>query len=113
MIRFVGEDGYVRVETFSQEKDRLTKIAKGQSVDRFLYGLKTGERESMEETQEGKCSICLTKPKKLFVDHDHVTGKVRGLLCRHCNFGIGHFKDNIAYLKSAIEYLEKNMEKPK
>ena len=39
---------------------------------------------------------------------DHKTGKVRGLLCSECNFGIGKFKDNISILKKAIKYLEEN-----
>jgi hypothetical protein len=41
----------------------------------------------------------------LHVDHNHMTGKVRGLLCHHCNVGIGHFEDNIVLLSNAITYL--------
>jgi hypothetical protein len=47
--------------------------------------------------------------KALGVDHDHITGKVRGLLCNDCNLGIGHFKDNIEKLKLAIKYLEEKL----
>ena len=59
---------------------------------------------------DGKCEICgTTDPKgyygKFHTDHDHVTGKVRGLLCDQCNKGLGHFKDNIGYLESAVRYL--------
>jgi hypothetical protein len=36
----------------------------------------------------------------------HTTGKVRGLLCNHCNIGIGHMKDNVVLLRNAVKYLE-------
>ncbi len=42
----------------------------------------------------------------LAVDHDHVTGKIRNLLCFDCNTGLGCFRENIAMMKSAIKYLE-------
>lgn len=45
--------------------------------------------------------------KSLSIDHNHQTGKVRGLLCHHCNVGLGHFKDNIELLNSALDYLIK------
>lgn len=42
------------------------------------------------------------------MDHDHITGTVRGLLCRVCNIGLGHFKDSRLHLKKAMEYLDKH-----
>ena len=71
---------------------------------------------SIYEEQKGKCAICeksfpktmISKNGGLFVDHCHKTGKVRGLLCRKCNAGIGMLHDNITYLQNAIEYLNKN-----
>lgn len=62
------------------------------------------------EKQQGKCAICpATEPggkkKRWCVDHDHKTGKFRGLLCWNCNVGLGNFKDSIASLQKAIEYL--------
>lgn len=50
------------------------------------------------------CMICGIE-ENLVVDHDHKTGKVRGLLCNHCNRGLGHFKDKEESLRSAIDYL--------
>jgi hypothetical protein len=47
-----------------------------------------------------------TFAQNLCVDHSHVTGKVRGLLCHSCNVGLGHFKDDPRFTRSATEYLE-------
>jgi hypothetical protein len=62
--------------------------------------------------QNGKCAICgapfdMKQLRFIVIDHDHVTGKVRGLLCRWCNWGLGQFKDNCFALKSAVKYLKK------
>lgn len=56
--------------------------------------------------QSGRCAIC-TVPlmAKLHIDHDHKTGAVRGLLCDHCNHGIGRFRDNPQFLIQAAAYL--------
>jgi len=45
------------------------------------------------------------------IDHCHEKGHVRGLLCYHCNIGLGHFKDNTLWLQRAIEYLKQDEEK--
>jgi len=44
----------------------------------------------------------------MHVDHDHKTGKIRGLLCKRCNVGMGYFKDDPSILKKAVRYLEEN-----
>lgn len=55
--------------------------------------------------QAGCCLIC-KQNVKLDVDHDHVTKAVRGLLCRHCNLGLGAFSDSPGRLRQAATYLE-------
>lgn len=79
--------------------------------------------DDLYEFQNGKCAICNkheesknTNPagksrkttKRLAIDHDHITLKIRGLLCHHCNTGLGHYNDSIDLLQSAIDYLKKH-----
>jgi hypothetical protein len=74
------------------------------------FDITLDEYDIMLFQQDGKCKICgihHTKCKKsLAVDHCHTTGKVRGLLCTHCNMLLGYAQDNINTLKSAIKYLK-------
>lgn len=70
------------------------------------YGISLEERNGMELTQEGKCLICKESSKRLVVDHCHTTGKVRGLLCDHCNTGLGSFRDSPELLLAAAKYLK-------
>ena len=58
--------------------------------------------------QRGRCRICKQKEAKgrlLSLDHSHKTQEVRGLLCKNCNIGLGHFRDSVKLLKKAIKYL--------
>jgi hypothetical protein len=70
------------------------------------YGLNYSSYEDMLSRQEGMCAICTSlEGPKLTVDHNHKTGKIRGLLCDNCNKGLGMFRDNPSALASAITYL--------
>jgi hypothetical protein len=69
------------------------------------YDLTEHEVEAMRDAQGGVCAICRTAPA-VHVDHDHATGKVRGMLCFSCNAALGHFKDEPAVLRRAARYLE-------
>lgn len=72
------------------------------------YGLTIEEYEEMLSAQGGVCAICGKLPDKyrLAVDHNHETGKVRGLLCIPCNRGVGIFQDSSELLINASDYLK-------
>ena len=76
---------------------------------KYTYGLTLEQYNAMVAERKGLCDICHLPDRnhKLVVDHDHKTGKNRGLLCRKCNIGIGHLRDDIETLRSAIKYLER------
>lgn len=74
------------------------------------FGITLDEFNLLMDSQDNKCAICgysdLSR-KQFFpiVDHCHKGGKVRGILCSNCNFGLGSFKDNPAFLMKAASYL--------
>jgi len=73
------------------------------------YGLSLAEYQELLESQGGVCKICkqpCNSGKRLAVDHCHLTGKIRGLLCTCCNTGIGKFRDSPELLLAAVEYLK-------
>ena len=70
------------------------------------YGLSLQDYRAMCERQGNVCAICRTPGKPLCVDHCHATDKVRGLLCRDCNLGLGNYKDNPVFTRAATAYLE-------
>jgi hypothetical protein len=78
------------------------------------YGLTLRDYEHMLSEQDGVCKICGRPPKpdgvraasKLHADHDHVTGRVRDLLCLNCNHMIGAAHDDPALLRAAAEYID-------
>jgi hypothetical protein len=77
------------------------------------YGISLFEFEQMLEAQDNKCALCKEpeqtirrgKVQLLSVDHDHITGKVRGLLCMQCNTTLGKVNDDIEFLTRMIAYL--------
>ena len=66
---------------------------------------------AMYEAQKGCCALCNGPEEKftwLCIDHDHETGKIRGLLCPNCNRGLGLLKDSASLLQKAAEYITVN-----
>lgn len=80
------------------------------------YGLSKDLMQKMLEKQNHVCAICKYPEtvknnktgitKSLAIDHCHVTGKIRGLLCQKCNSAIGSLRDDIAIMQSAIDYIK-------
>ena len=82
------------------------------------YNITPEQYIEMLIVQDHRCAICGNKEtalhnhsgkvQKLAIDHCHITGKVRGLLCQDCNRGLGKFHDNLQHLQKAIDYLSKH-----
>ena len=70
------------------------------------YSLSLSDYNSLLEEQNNVCKVCLVKPKKrkLFVDHCHSTGEVRGLLCHKCNSALGFLQEDVNIMRNLIEY---------
>jgi hypothetical protein len=75
---------------------------------KHYYGMTLADYDALLERQNGVCAICEStdSDRPLYVDHCHVRNKVRGLLCRSCNLGLGNFKDDPQRLRAATAYLE-------
>lgn len=71
------------------------------------YGLSPEDYDLMVESQGNACAIC-KEVKKLHVDHDHITGEVRELLCHGCNTSLGGFKDDPELLEAAADYIRRH-----
>jgi hypothetical protein len=76
------------------------------------YGITHEEYESMFEARDGLCDIC-KRPESfrgtlLSVDHDHETGKIRGLLCNNCNRALGLIGDSLEQAQRMVSYLERD-----
>jgi len=82
------------------------------------YGITQSQYVELHTKQNGRCAVCEemevtigkkgNSPVMLSVDHNHITGKIRGLLCKKCNLGIGYLKDDPNVLLSARNYLLSN-----
>lgn len=101
----------------ARERDRkrawraATPAADREATRRQRYGLTQAAFDEMLRAQRGRCLVCLA-PSPSCVDHDHRTGSVRGLLCRACNAGLGHFRDDPGRLRAAAAYLRRSRTAP-
>lgn len=98
---------------------RVCRATYRSEINRGKFRGQLSDDEVRKLKKQKKCDICgghdfagsrnnkhLGKLYNLVMDHDHVTGKFRGMLCNHCNRGLGNFKDNINNLEKAILYLK-------
>ena len=85
--------------------DKVKKQVR-KAILKMKYSITLEDYQQMCEKQNNLCAICHEPDTRdLSVDHNHITGKVRGLLCQYCNLAIGNMKEDIVRLQSAIEYL--------
>ncbi len=97
-----------------EEKPEKVALKKREWYLQNTFNITIDDYNNMFNAQNGCCDICKQHQsnftKRLFVDHCHTTGKVRGLLCSNCNSLLGHAKDNLDFLENAKQYLIKNKE---
>lgn len=101
-------------------RDKLGYRGRKSEDLRQLYGITIQDYDAMVKAQNKLCAICKNKEyvfnhvsqktQRLSVDHDHATGKIRGLLCTRCNKALGLFFDDPALLTAATEYLIQHKE---
>lgn len=114
--RFCGQckaqrraDCLVALQVREPERARTTQDGKNFRKRLRRFALTPEQYEAVLSAQAGRCAVCLgTQPNgrgTWHIDHCHVTGVVRGLLCHHCNVGLGNFRDDPANLLRAREYL--------
>lgn len=102
------------VKDFNQKSGRgyctdCTAISNLEYRLKRVYGMTVDEYNQLFQYQDGRCAICLNKPRRrsLAVDHDHKTNIVRGLLCVRCNHQIlGAAHDDVDILRRAVKYME-------
>lgn len=97
---------------YQEARNAVLRADRAANADRYLgyhlnrYGITVADFKAMWKQQAGRCAICRKKQeRRLTVDHDHRTGRVRGLLCFNCNIGLGKFQDRARLLERAAAYL--------
>lgn len=96
----------------SRANGRVWRETSPDYMRQYLYGITPEQWREKWYEQGGRCAICGTdewnggKDKRPHADHDHVTGRFRGILCGSCNPGLGRFRHDPALLRAAADYLE-------
>ena len=94
-----GQGQYPQCKPCRKEQSRGNHLLR-------TYGLDSATLQQLVDAQGGVCAVC-RQAAPVHVDHDHVSGRVRGVLCFNCNGGLGQFKDRAGVMRSAIDYLER------
>ena len=103
-----------------EQHDAAQKTWRERNPDYFFsrdlrrkYGITIDDYKSLLQAQNNLCACCQSPDPggrsdndRFHVDHDHLTGKVRGLLCHKCNTGLGLLGDNVDGLMRAVSYLQ-------
>jgi hypothetical protein len=89
----------------SKNNQHVKKILRKNFLKRY-HNITPKEYAYLVKKQHGKCLICKTKQKTLFIDHNHKSNHIRGLLCLRCNSALGFIREDIKIAKRIIKYLE-------
>lgn len=94
----------------TEQRDPAVSRAKERRRTLRKYGITEADWDRMIAAQRSRCAICRTdkpggKDERWHIDHDHESGRVRGLLCHGCNTSLGHFRDDPNILVAALHYL--------
>lgn len=118
----IREAGIRKAQTPEKSRE-ATRLSRIKNIEKRLvserrqnlkkYGVTPEFYDELLESQNGKCAICESsdpsgRGTRFHLDHNHETGKVRGLLCSKCNTGIGLLKDSKEIIRKALIYLEKD-----
>ena len=86
------------------DPEALKRWTRNKGIKR--YGIQPTDYHRLVSEQGGVCAICRKKQKKdLCIDHDHSTGRVRGLLCNNCNWALGHLQEDPVIVEALITYI--------
>lgn len=106
-LRYVGSNNCVECDKATVVKRRDAGTMRWSRIKKE-YGLTQEQYYAMLASQDNCCGVCrnaIIDEKKSHVDHNHATGKVRGILCGTCNQGIGLLKESVSLMQKAIVYL--------
>jgi len=109
LISWAMRGGKERKKIYEQARHEADPGKRKNKALKANYGITLDDYNAMWANQKESCAICFTKETKgrgFHVDHDHATGKVRGILCNQCNLALGHFEDDIQRMELAIKYLK-------
>jgi hypothetical protein len=98
--------GYI--QNNRERKNEVSKTHYIKNRDKLFckkYNCTQEQLDELRSRSNEKCEICGIESKKLHIDHNHKTGKLRGILCNRCNMGIGSFEDSMELFQKVIEYL--------
>jgi len=109
-----GLSSHCKICVSVSSKDRYNLNKTRETSLQRMYGITVEDYDTLLKEQSGKCAVCGSEnpgrhdAKNFAIDHDHDTGKIRGLLCQGCNIGIGHLDDDPERLEAAAAYLRKH-----
>lgn len=111
-LRYTAQRRCVACDKSRSKRRKRSKLLQKCYQLRRLYGITLEQKEDLLAMQGGGCALCskLIAGYDAVVDHDHATGRVRGILCRSHNTALGQFNDDPAMLRAAAAYLEAGSE---